>query len=132
MKKQNKIFIKTLAQRIKVAIKATFERISRATFAFITFGLKIIKSYIMFLKSQFQFFRDDFAGIEYTKIGPPPLFTFVGDELLTESFKLTLKEFRIAFFPCRLRGFKVGEDVQLCYLSCVIPYLVRLKIIKSL
>jgi len=48
--------------------------------------------------------------IEFTKIGP---FTFVGDKLLAESFKLTLKEFRIAFYPCRLRGFKVGEDVQL-------------------
>jgi hypothetical protein len=48
--------------------------------------------------------------MEFTKIGP---FTFVGDKLLAESFKLTLKEFRIAFYPCRLRGFKVGEDVQL-------------------
>jgi len=53
MKKQNKIFVKTLAKRINVAIKATFGLIRRATFAFITFGLKIIKSYIMFLKSQF-------------------------------------------------------------------------------
>ena len=35
----------TLATRINLANKATFALIRRATFAFITFGLKIIKAF---------------------------------------------------------------------------------------
>lgn len=38
-------FIKTLAARINLAIKFTFALIPRATFAFIRFGLKIIKAF---------------------------------------------------------------------------------------